>query len=289
MNRKTLETMLKKRRPVIERLEGATIPDIFAIYEHLGDCPWHLQVFSEVASTNTLLKQMAAEGAAAGTVLIADRQTAGRGRLGRTFLSPGGVGVYLSALIRPNCAPTELMHLTCAVAVAMCDAVENAFGFRPGIKWTNDLVVGSKKLGGILTELGLDPKTGMVDYAVLGIGINCGQTESDFDESIRSMATSVRMVTGQNASRERLIAGMVKALEAMDKALLTSPAAILERYRADCITLGQDVSILRGDEVRHGRALDIDAEGGLIVRYDSGETGTVTSGEVSVRGIYGYI
>ena len=278
-----------KKLSKLERSDGATLPDIREIFDHLGDCPWHLQVYSEVGSTNTLLKQMAAEGAAAGTVLIADRQTAGRGRLGRSFLSPGGVGVYLSALIRPNCAPTALMHLTCAVAVAMCDAVENAFGFRPGIKWTNDLVVGSKKLGGILTELGLDPKTGMVDHAILGIGINCGQTESDFDESIRSMATSVRMVTGQNASRERLIAEMLKALEAMDKALLSSPAAILERYRADCITLGQDVSILRGDEVRHGRALDIDAEGGLIVRYDSGETGTVTSGEVSVRGLYGYI
>lgn len=266
-----------------------SIPDLNTIRARLGDCPWNVQVFEEVTSTNTLLKELARQGAPAGTVLVTDRQTAGRGRLGRSFLSPGGVGVYLSALIRPNCAPTALMHLTCAVAVAMCDAVENAFGFRPGIKWTNDLVVNGRKLGGILTELGLDPKTGMVDHAILGIGINCGQIETDFDESIRSMATSVRMVTGQNASRERLIAEMVKALEAMDKALLTSPAAILERYRADCITLGQDVSILRGDEVRHGRALDIDAEGGLIVRYDSGETGTVTSGEVSVRGLYGYI
>ena len=266
-----------------------SIPDLNTIRARMGGCPWNVQVFEEVTSTNTLLKELARQGAPAGTVLVADRQTGGRGRLGRSFLSPGGVGVYLSALIRPNCAPTALMHLTCAVAVAMCDAVENAFGFRPGIKWTNDLVVGNKKLGGILTELGLDPKTGMVDHAILGIGINCGQIETDFDESIRAMATSVRMVTGREESRERLIAGMVKALEAMDKALLTSPAAILERYRADCITLGQDVSILRGDEVRHGRALDIDAEGGLIVRYDSGETGTVTSGEVSVRGLYGYI
>ena len=266
-----------------------SIPDLNTIRARLGDCPWNVQVFEEVTSTNTLLKELARQGAPAGTVLVTDRQTAGRGRLGRSFLSPGGVGVYLSALIRPNCAPTALMHLTCAVAVAMCDAVENAFGFRPGIKWTNDLVVNGRKLGGILTELGLDPKTGMVDHAILGIGINCGQIETDFDGSIRSMATSVRMVTGQNASRERLIAEMVKALEAMDKALLTSPAAILERYRADCITLGQDVSILRGDEIRHGRALDIDAEGGLIVRYDSGESGTVTSGEVSVRGLYGYI
>ena len=266
-----------------------SIPDLTAIRTYLGETPWQVQIFEEVASTNTLLKELGRQGAPGGTVIVADRQTGGRGRLGRTFLSPGDVGVYLSALIRPDCAPTQLMHLTCAVAVAMCDAVENAFGFRPGIKWTNDLVVGTKKLGGILTELGLDPKTGRVDHAVLGIGINCGQSESDFDESIRSIATSARMVTGRDADRNRLIAEMVKALQIMDRDLLSSPAAILERYRRDCITLGQDVSIVRGDEIRHARALDIDAEGGLVVRYDSGETGTVTSGEVSVRGLYGYV
>ncbi len=286
MNRADMEAMLKKRRP---KLEVSGIPDPRIIRRLLGDCPWQLNLFCEVESTNTLLKKMAAAGAPAGTVVIADRQTGGRGRLGRSFLSPGGMGVYLSALIRPNCAPTELMHLTCAVAVAMCDAVEKAFAFRPGIKWTNDLVVENRKLGGILTELGLDPQTGRVDYAVLGIGINCGQTEADFDESIRAMATSARMITGREADRELLIAEMVRALEAMDRELLNGPAALLDRYRRDCITLGQAVSIVRGDEVRHARALDIDAEGGLIVRYDSGETGTVTSGEVSVRGLYGYI
>ena len=289
MNRDHIEAILKKHRPIVERAEDATIPDIFAIRRFLGDCPWSLRLYSEVGSTNTLLKEMAAVGAPAGTVVIADRQTVGRGRLGRSFLSPGGMGVYLSALIRPDCAPTELMHLTCAVAVAMCDAVEQAFGFRPGIKWTNDLVVGNRKLGGILTELGLDPKTGRVDHAVLGIGINCGQREAELDESIRGMATSVRMVTGREADRDRLIAEMVRALEAMDRELLRSPAAMLDRYRADCITLGREVSILRGGEIRHAVALDIDAEGGLVVRYDSGETGTVTSGEVSVRGLYGYV
>ena len=266
-----------------------SIPDLKAIREYLGESPWTVQVFEEVTSTNTLLKDLGRQGAPAGTVLVADRQTGGRGRLGRTFLSPGGVGVYLSALIRPDCAPTELMHLTCAVAVAMCDAVEHAFGFRPAIKWTNDLVVENKKLGGILTELGLDPKTGRVSYAVLGIGINCGQSPEDFDESIRSMATSARMVLGKPADRDRLIAEMVRALEKMDRQLLSSPAAMLDRYRADCMTLGRQVSIVRGDEVRHATALDIDAEGGLIVRYDSGETATVTSGEVSVRGLYGYV
>ena len=263
--------------------------DAKTIRAHLGECPWRAYLFAETDSTNTMLKRMAQEGTPAGTVIVADRQTGGRGRLGRPFLSPGGVGVYFSALIRPDCAPAELMHLTCAVAVAMCDAVEKAFGFRPGIKWTNDLVVGNKKLGGILTELGLDPKTGRVSYAVLGIGINCGQLAEDFDESIRSMATSVRMVTGKAADRNLLIAEMVRSLEAMDRSLLTETEAMLACYRRDCITLGKQVSIVRGDEVRHATALDIDREGGLIVRYDSGEIGTVTSGEVSVRGLYGYI
>ena len=263
--------------------------DAAAIRSHLGDCPWQVYLFSQLDSTNTALKRIAKEGSPAGTVIVADRQTGGRGRLGRSFISPGGAGVYLSALIRPDCAPMELMHLTCAVAVAMCDAVEAAFGFRPGIKWTNDLVVGSKKLGGILTELGLDPKTGRVEHAVLGIGINCGQTEAELDGSIRDMATSVRMVTGRDPDRNRLIAEMVLALERMDRELLRCPAATLERYRRDCITLGQHVSIVRGDEVRHALALSIDAAGGLIVRYDDGRLETVTSGEVSVRGLYGYV
>lgn len=260
-----------------------------AIRAHLGDCPWRVYLFGEVDSTNTMLKKLCREGTPAGTVLVADRQTGGRGRLGRSFQSPGGVGVYLSALLRPDCTPQELMHLTCAAAVAMCDAVEKAFGFRPGIKWTNDLVVGKRKLGGILTELVLDPKTCRVEGAVIGIGINCNQLESDFDESIRSIATSVRMITCHDADRNHLIAEMVKSLEAMDKRLLDSPEAMLEQYRKDCITLGQHVSIVRGDEVRHADAIGIDAEGGLTVRYETGEIDTVTSGEVSVRGLYGYI
>lgn len=257
----------------------------------LGEHPWaaSIRIFDEVGSTNNLAKELASSGAPAGTVLIADRQSAGRGRLGRSFLSPGDVGMYFSVILRPNCRPQELMHLTCAAAVAMCGAVESAFGFRPGIKWTNDLVVGSKKLGGILTELSLNAKTGLVDHAVVGIGINCRQCPDDFDESIRAMACSARMVTGQDADRNRLAAQMILACESMSRALLTGRDEMLERYRADCITVGRQISILRGGEVSHGTALDVDTEGALIVRLNSGEIQTVNSGEVSIRGLYGYI
>ena len=144
--------------------------DNSSIEKLLGDHPWAhtVRVLDTVDSTNNLAKQQARQGIPAGTVLIADRQSAGRGRLGRTFLSPGGVGIYFSVILRPACRPQALMHLTCASAVSMADAVERACGFRPGIKWTNDLVVGSKKICGILTELSVDPATGLVDYAVVG-------------------------------------------------------------------------------------------------------------------------
>lgn len=265
--------------------------DLNKIQMALGAHPWahSIQVFDQISSTNTLAKELAAKGAPAGTVLIADRQTGGRGRLGRTFLSPGGVGVYFSVILRLNCPPQQIMHLTCAAAVAMCDAVDSSCGFRPGIKWTNDLVAGGKKLGGILTELSLNTKTGLVDYAVVGIGINCRQQQNDFDESIRNMACSARMVADRDIDRNRLAAEMIRSLAEMDQDLLPRKDSMLERYRADCITLGREISILRGEEVGHGTALSVDEEGALVVRLDSGEIRTINSGEVSIRGLYGYI
>ena len=127
-------------------------------------CPWQdsLLWYDCIDSTNTRARELARQGAAHGTVLIADRQTGGRGRLGRSFHSPAGSGIYISVILRPRCKPEKIMHLTCAAAVAMCDAVEAAAGFRPGIKWTNDLVCENRKIAGVLTELGFD-KNGCVD------------------------------------------------------------------------------------------------------------------------------
>ena len=181
------------------------------------------------------------------------------------------------------------MHLTCATAVAMCDAVEAATGFRPGIKWTNDLVSGKRKLGGILTELGLSSK-GTVDYAVIGIGINCCQSQEDFAPEIRDIASSLAMVTGKETDRALVAAAMMDSLYRMDRILLTEKSAILNRYRQNCITIGQEISLLRvGEPVRHGKAVGMDDEGALIVQFTDGHTETVNSGEVSVRGMYGYL
>lgn len=256
-----------------------------------ADFPWmhSIQYFTTIDSTNTFAKSLAAQGAPHGTVLIAGQQTGGRGRMGRSFHSPEGMGIYLSVILRPNCRAADLMHLTCAAGVAMCSAVENAAGIRPGIKWTNDLVYGRRKLAGILTELGLSPR-GTVDYAVIGIGINCCQTESDFPEDIRGIAGSLASVTGENIDRAKVAAALMDALYRMDQCLLTDQVSIIERYRRDCITLGQAVSVVRADgTVHHGTALDIDEEGALLVRFVDGHNEFVTSGEVSIRGMYGYL
>lgn len=252
--------------------------------------PWkdRFHWLPEVDSTNDYLKRIAAEGAPHGTVALSDHQTLGRGRRGRSFLSPPGVGLYLSILLRPECPPARLMHLTCASGVAMCDAIEKSVGFRPGIKWTNDIVYGHRKLGGILTELRLNSR-GLVDYAIVGIGINCCQAEVDFPEEIRSVAGSLAMVAGQTVDRFRVAAAEMDALYAMDCRLLTEQEALLSQYRKDCITIGQEVSLVRGDEIRHGKALDVDHEGALVVQFSDGHTEAVNSGEVSVRGMYGYV
>lgn len=252
--------------------------------------PWG-ELFSylpETDSTNNQLKLLAQRGAPQGTALAADHQTGGRGRRGRSFFSPEGVGIYLSLLLRPACTPAQLMHLTCATGVAMCDAVEAVTGLRPGIKWTNDLVYGRRKLGGILTELGFTPQGGL-DYAVIGIGINCCQQPADFPPEIRDMAGSLAMMSGKDIDRAQVAAEMLSALFQMSQTLLTGKDAMIAQYRKDCVTLGQEVSLVQGEEIRHAHALTVDGSGALVVRFPDGHEETVNSGEVSVRGMYGYL
>lgn len=231
---------------------------------------------------------MAEKGAPHGTVLAAGQQTGGRGRLGRSFHSPAGKGIYLSVILRPECKPEALMHLTCAVAVAACDAIESVTGMRPGVKWINDLVCGKKKLGGILTELSLDAVTGTVRYAVVGIGINCTHEASDFPKELQCIATSLLTVTGKHFDPALLIANLSEALMQMSDTLFTEKTATMERYREACITVGQPIVLLRGDSKRYGLALGIEENGGLLVRFEDSTLEVVSSGEVSVRGMYGY-
>ena len=190
-------------------------------------------------------------------------------------------------ILRPNCKPEQLMHLTCAAGVAMMDAVESASGLRPQVKWINDLVIGTKKLGGILTEMSVDK--GIVEYAIIGIGINCLQEAGDFPHEIASIATSLSQATGRQIPPETLAAAMVEALWNMSLGLFAEKAQLMGRYKESCITLGKEIQVIRGDTVTPGKAVDLDENGGLLVIYADGSSQIVSSGEVSVRGMYGYI
>lgn len=253
-----------------------------------GDNPWQLRYYDEIDSTNTKAKELAREGAPHGTVVLARRQSAGRGRLGRQFQSPEGKGVYLSVILRYPVPATQVMHLTCAVGVAMADAVERLCAIRPGLKWINDLVVDGKKLGGILTELSVSSQTGLLEYAVVGIGINCLQEKEDFTPDLQDMAVSLTTVCGKPVTPDAMAAEMILSLQRMDGKLFSEQTALMEQYRRDCITLHKQVRLVQGDTEQTGIARDVDAAGGLVVDFPDGTRKTVNSGEVSVRGLYGY-
>lgn len=248
------------------------------------DHGWNIRVVDETDSTNDALKRQL--DAPHGTVLIARRQTGGRGRLGRQFLSPLG-GLYLSVLLRPQVPSDQLLHLTPMTAVAVRRAISDCCGVSAQIKWTNDLVFGGRKLCGILTELSCCE--GSLQSVIVGVGINCNTDIASLDPSVSSMATSLAQIVGHRVEEEALASAVIFRLQQMDAALLTQKAAWMEEYAAACITVGRQVQILCGGERRQAYAEGIDENGGLLVRYENGETAAVTAGEVSVRGMYGYL
>ena len=274
------------------RLERS--PDLLSAGELAGalhDCTFGRNIIclNSVDSTNNYAKKLAGEGAPHGTVVLTDHQTGGRGRRGNSFLSPAGKGLYLSVLLRPELPPADVINLTAWIAVAVCDAVEQVIGERPGIKWTNDLILRHKKLCGILTEMSLEAETGELQYVVAGIGINVSQTEEDFGDEVSRLAISLEQALGRKIRRADLAAAVIRALDGMMADFPTEKETYLERYRADCLTLGREVRLIQKGETRIAFAQSIDEDFALVVRNQDGTTETVFSGDVSVRGLLGYV
>jgi len=248
-----------------------------------SDSPFPVQVLRETDSTNDALKRL--PRAPHGTVFVTGRQTRGRGRLGRSFASPEG-GVYLSVLLKPDAPASELLHLTAMAAVAVRRAIRDFCGVAPEIKWTNDLVCGGKKLVGILTEL--VQKDGAL-CAIVGVGVNCNTESVQLPPEVRKIATSLRQITGHTVDPNALALCLVRRLAELDCALLTQKAAWMAEYAAACVTVGKQVQIVSGAERKTAFAEGIDENGALLVRFENGETAAVSTGEASVRGMYGYI
>ena len=249
-----------------------------------------LRCFDEIDSTNTYAKQLALEGGADGAVVTANCQTAGRGRMDRAFQSPRDKGIYLTVLLRPELPVERLMPVTALAGVAVCRAVEETCGIRPGLKWPNDPVLNGKKLCGILTELSVEAETGRLQYLVVGIGINVLHTAADFSPDVAEIATSLAMELGRPVSRPALAAALIGELDRLYDALKTGELSdYLAEYRRDCVNLGKTVQLLSSGGRETVTAVDVDEAFGLVVRSPDGTEKTVRSGEVSVRGMYGYV
>lgn len=246
-------------------------------------------VLDSIDSTNNYAKKLAAAGAPEGTAVIAENQTKGRGRLGRSFISFNGKGIYLSIILRPKVQPTSVFHLTASVAEAVAEAIEKQTGLECGIKWVNDLVVGKRKLAGILTELSVEAESGMINYIVIGIGINCLQNRDDFPCEIANFATSISSETGNYLDRNELVASILMNISDMSKSFITKRSEWMNRYKSRCITIGQHVKVLKNNGSRDAIALGIDDNAALEVEYPDGSRECIATGEVSVRGLYGYI
>ena len=235
--------------------------------------------YEEIGSTNDRARELADEGALAGEVVVAEAQTAGRGRRGRTWASPPRKNLYFSVVLRPELPPSRAPELTLVASVALCDALRQA-GVEAGIKWPNDLLVGDRKIAGILTELAADPDR--VEWVVLGAGVNVNARRDDFPPEVRDEATSVLIERGQAAPRALFAAACFTALEGwLDRHAEEGFAPVREAWRARSVTLGREVTVRVDGRELTGTAEDIDATGALLVRTAAG-TERFLSGDVTL-------
>ena len=240
-------------------------------------------------STNTRAKQLAEEGAVHGTLVVANMQTAGKGRRGRSWQQEEGSVIAMSLLLRPTFSPDKASMLTLLAAHSVAGAIEAVTGLPAAIKWPNDIVINRKKTVGILTEMSLGVEQAAIDYIVIGIGINVNNTA--FPEDIRDMATSLYLEKGERVSRSVLIAESMRRLEADYEAFLETEdlSAILQDYNTHLISMNKEVRVLDPKGEYTGISRGMDAQGELLVERADGELIKVYAGEVSVRGLYGYV
>lgn len=240
-----------------------------------------ITVLETVDSTNTYLKSLCRDGLArTGDCVIADSQTGGRGRRGKSFVSKGEVGIYMSVLLSTGCAaPEQISEITAWGAVAVLRAVNRICHADCKIKWVNDLVCGNLKICGILTEMtALGP--------VMGIGINVNGDESELSPELQGIATTLESVCKKSFDRTEIIAAVLEELDIMCENFPNGKDEYLNAYTENCAVIGKDIMIERENEIKRGKAVGIDSNFGLRVIFSDGTKETVTGGDVSVKGFY---
>ena len=242
-----------------------------------------LHHFEVIASTNDHARALAEEGAGHGEVVVAEAQTGGRGRRGRPWVSPPGKNAYFSVILRPELPPARAPELTLVGSVAICDALRQA-GVPAAIKWPNDLLVGGRKIAGILTELASDEER--VHWAVMGIGVNVNAQVADFPDEVRDLATSLLLERGSAAPRALFVAACLTALEDwLDRHAEEGFDPIRQAWRERTDTLGREVSVRTEGRELFGRAEDIDAQGALLVRTGEGLERILSGDVIHLRAV----
>lgn len=240
-----------------------------------------IHVYKEIDSTNQEVKRRAIDGAPERMAILAEQQSAGKGRKGRGFYSPAGTGIYMSVLFRPTVEQSkDVVLITTAASVAVCRAIRKVLGEEPEIKWVNDVYFRGKKVCGILTEAVSDFESGHIGTVVVGIGINYRVPDGGFPEEIKDIAGAVcgedRMVP-----RNTLVAAILNELYALYDGL--SKRTFIEDYRKLSNVIGKNVRFTSGESWVEARALDVDQDGGLVVELENGETQVLRTGEITLR------
>jgi len=234
---------------------------------------------TETASTNTLAMDLAHKGAADGTVVIAETQTGGKGRLGRAWTSPRG-NLYLSVILRPAVPVHKAPLITLMGAVAVAAAIRENLGIPAGIKWPNDILIDGKKIAGLLTEMSAEPDR--IRHIVLGIGVNVNMDVRELPPEVRKTATTLAAVTGTRVDRTALARTLLAGLEKWYQRFLKNEADVLDAWKELNVTLGNRVAVSGAGTMLEGLARGIDAEGRLIIRLDDGTLRPVTAGDVTI-------
>lgn len=240
-----------------------------------GDLHWRVLLFQHTASTNDLVWREAQNGVEEGLVIIAEQQTAGRGRQGRQWQSNAKAGLYASALLRPHWPLSQITRLTIVSSLAVAEAVEKLCGKEVRIKWPNDVFMRGKKLGGILTEVQADPEG--IRFAVVGMGLNVSQEKKDFPAALHSIATSLKLETGHDYRRADLL---VEILIALQKRCREPFEHVRQDWSERCFSLGQTISVRTPAGQQVGQAVGLDENGALLLRAESGKISPITAGDI---------
>jgi BirA family biotin operon repressor/biotin-[acetyl-CoA-carboxylase] ligase len=242
----------------------------------------HVVYHETLDSTNRLAKELATAGAAEGTIVIAEEQTTGRGRRGRSWLSPGRANLTFSILLRPALVADKVFSLTMILALACVEAVQKRTGLSCMIKWPNDLYAGGKKLSGILTEFAARDRR--VEWVVLGLGLNVNWYPAEGEETMSHLATSIQAEIGKRVSRNELLVEILVQFEAYYNDVLSGRIErVYERWNDFSLVLGKQVVIESDDTKITGKALRIDQDGALIIEDGEGKEQKIIHGEVSLR------